>query len=171
MTLKKRTSSFLVPFVLCTMGSLAFVFAGCSREETKVSPSPAPSAPAANRMEDESYLKTLSADRVRYVALVRDRNAIAEKMRAMVEAKKAELKTDDLDKVKAVLDKDAVWQALYKECEAANARVERQRQEAQKDVRKKMNESKGSLSGTSGKDSASPLKAPQKPVPVKKISK
>lgn len=122
-------------------------------------------------MEDESYLKTLSADRARYVALVRDRNAIAEKMRAMVEAKKAELKTDDLGKVKAVLDKDAAWQALYAECEKANARVERQRQEALKDVRKKMNEGKGSSSGASGKGSASPLKAPQKPVPVKKISK
>ena len=171
MTLMKRTSLFLVPFAFCAIGISAFIFAGCSREETKESPSAAPTEePAVHRMQDETYVKTLTADRTRYVELVRERNAIAEKMRAMVEAKKAELKTDDLNKVKAVLDKDPAWKALYAACEQANARVERQRQETLKDVREKLNE--GSRAG--GQAAAPAPKAgsvPQAASPLKAISK
>ena len=170
MTLMKRTSLFLVPFAFCAIGISAFIFAGCSREEAKESPSAVPSAAATGRMQDATYVKTLTADRTRYVELVRDRNAIADKMRAMVEAKKAELKTDDLSKVKAVLDKDPAYQALYAECEKANARVERQRQETLKDVREKLNEG----SRTGGQAAAPASKAgsvPQAASPLKAISK
>ena len=171
MTLKKRTSLFLVPFAFGAIGISAFIFAGCSREETKESPSAAPTEkPAVHRMQDETYVKTLTADRTRYVELVRDRNAIADKMRAMVEAKKAELKTDDLNKVKAVLDKDPAYRALYAECEKANARVECQRQVALKDVREKLKES----SQTGGQAAAPAPQAgsvPKAASPVKVISK
>jgi V/A-type H+-transporting ATPase subunit E len=40
------------------------------------------------------------------------------------EAKKAELKTEDLEKVRVELEKDSAWNDLYSQCTNANAKVE-----------------------------------------------
>ena len=96
--------------------------AGCpSRKEEP--PKPDPSSPESY-MNDKEFRGKLAAERKEHVALIRDRNAIADRMKEMIEAKKAELKTDDLEKVKAELEKDPAWNDLYNQCTNANAKVE-----------------------------------------------
>ena len=43
---------------------------------------------------------------------------------ATLKAKKAELKTEDLEKVRVELEKDPAWNDLYSQCTNANAKVE-----------------------------------------------
>ena len=168
-----------MPFALCAMGALALILQGCDNGSA---PSPASTekpTPAAvqPRQLDESYQKTLSADRIQYAELVRRRNAIAEKMEALIEAKKAELKTDDLDKVKVALDRDPLWKTLEKTCLEANARVERQRQVAQGDVRERMRRELAERQAvekqnpSAAKPSVEKGKAPVRVLPAKTISK
>ncbi|MBR3221209.1 MAG: hypothetical protein IKF72_03175 [Kiritimatiellae bacterium] len=99
----------------------AFFCCGCPKK--KEPPPPDPSSPESY-MNDEKFRGRLAAERKAHVALVRDRNAIAERMKAMIEAKKAELKTDDLKAVQAALEKDPAWNDLYSQCTNANAKVE-----------------------------------------------
>ena len=80
----------------------------------------------------------LAAERVKHSDLMRARNEIARKMEAMIEAKKAEMKTDDLKEIKVELEKDPAWQALYVECTNANARVERHQREVFGKVRERI---------------------------------
>ena len=75
-------------------------------------------------MNDKEFRGKLAAERREHVSLIRDRNAIAEKMKEMIEAKKAELKTEDLEKVRVELEKDPAWNDLYSQCTNANAKVE-----------------------------------------------
>ena len=75
-------------------------------------------------MNDTNFTGRLAAERREHVALIRARNAVAERMKAMIEAKKAELKTDDLKAVQAALEKDPAWKDLYSQCTNANAKVE-----------------------------------------------
>ena len=121
-----RTSSFLVPFALCAMGACVLVLAGCRKEEEQ---RPVDPSSPESYVHDQAFMGGLKAARAKQGALIRERNVIAEKMKAMIEAKKAELKTDDLEKVKAVLDRDPAWQALYVQCTNANESVRRHRRE------------------------------------------
>ena len=107
------------------MGALALFLAGCRKDEKKQVD---PSSPASY-VHDRKFMGTLAAERAKHSDLMRARNAIADRMKDMIEAKKAELKTSDLKKVKAELEKDPAWQALYTECTNANARVERHQRE------------------------------------------
>ena len=75
-------------------------------------------------MRDKEFRGKLAAERREHVSLIQDRNAIAEKMKEMIEAKKAELKTEDLEKVRVELEKDPAWNDLYSQCTNANAKVE-----------------------------------------------
>lgn len=116
--------------------SLQMLFlAGCrKKDEAKTV---APSSPKSY-MHDEKFIGTLEKKRAQHSELVRARNAIAEKMRQMIEAKKAELKTEDLKAVKAALEKDPAWQSLYSQCTNANAAVERHRCETMGVVRERI---------------------------------
>ena len=99
---------------------------GCRKEEEPVpapKPEPDPSSPEVY-MRDKEFRGKLAAERREHVSLIRDRNAIAEKMKEMIEAKKAELKTEDLEKVRVELEKDPAWNDLYSQCTNANAKVE-----------------------------------------------
>ena len=100
---------------------LTFV-AGCPSKKEEP-PKPDPSSPESY-MNDKEFRGRLAAERKEHVALIRDRNAIADRMKAMIEAKKAELKTEDLEKVKVELEKDPAWNDLYAQCTNANAKVE-----------------------------------------------
>ena len=100
---------------------LAFV-AGCPSKKEEP-PKPDPSSPESY-MRDKEFRGRLAAERKKHVALIRDRNAIADRMKEMIEAKKAEMKTDDLEKVKVELEKDPAWNDLYAQCTNANAKVE-----------------------------------------------
>ena len=105
-----------MPALLC-----AFV-CGCPSKKDGP-PEPDPSSPESY-MRDREFRGRLAAERREHVSLIRGRNAIAEKMKEMVEAKKAELKTDDLEKVRVELEKDPAWNDLYAQCTNANAKVE-----------------------------------------------
>lgn len=155
------------------MGAFGLFLVGCEKR-----PEGAQEVPAVQpRHEDAAYQKALSADRVRYAELVRERNAIAEKMKALVEAKKAELKTDDLEKVKAALEVDPTWRALTAACSNAQAYVERQRQVALGDVRARMLREQAERQAAekqrqvAAKQSADKGKAPVRVLPEKSISK
>lgn len=135
MMLTLSTRAFLVPFALGVMGTCACILAGgCSKEE----PQQVDPASPQSYMHDEKFLKTLTEDRAEQQKLLRARNDIADRMKAMVEAKKAELKTDDLNKVKEALEKSPDWQDLYAQCTNANAAVMRQRAKLLGDVRKRI---------------------------------
>ena len=101
---------------------LLALVAGCPSKKEEP-PKPDPSSPESY-MNDKEFRGRLAAERKEHVALIRDRNAIAEKMKEMIEAKKAELKTEDLEKVKVELEKDPAWNDLYAQCTNANAKVE-----------------------------------------------
>ncbi len=114
-----------LPAALVAALLLALVV-GCRKEEEPVpapKPEPDQSSPEVY-MRDKEFRGKLAAERKEHVSLIQDRNAIAEKMKEMIEAKKAELKTDDLEKVRAELEKDPAWNDLYRQCTNANARVE-----------------------------------------------
>lgn len=139
--LKTRASLILVPFALCATGLLtAFVLTGCSREEAP----PAAPAPAVSPSSPESYMhdrvfrEKLSAAQKERQSLLRSRSEIVGEMKAMIDAKKAELGTDDLKKVKEVLDRDPKWQALHVQCTNANAKVEAHRKSTYKTVRERL---------------------------------
>ena len=138
----------LVPFVLCAMGALMLCLAGCRKEEKKPE---IPASSPASYVHDKAFMGALAAERVKHSDLMRARNAIADRMKDMIEAKKAEMKTSDLKKIKAELEKDPAWQTLYAECTNANARVERHQREVFGKVRERI------APARSGRDSASPL--------------
>ena len=129
-----RTRARLVPFALCATGLVLLFLAGCRKEEKK----PVDPSSPASYVHDGKFMGALAAERVKHSELMRTRNEIARKMEAMIEAKKAEMKTDDLKKIKAELEKDPAWQALYVECTNANARVERHQREVFGKVRERI---------------------------------
>jgi len=133
---KTRTSPFLVPFAFCATGFLALALAGCSREAEpkEVVPSTSPES----YMRDAAFRGKLSAERKERQSLLQERSSIVVQMKAMIDAKKAELGTDDLKKVKDVLDRDPAWQALYVQCTNANAKVDAHRKATYKTVRDRL---------------------------------
>ena len=116
------------------MGLVLLTFTGCGKEEEK----PVDPASPESYMKDATFRGKLSADRKERQRLFGSRAEIVGKMKAMIEAKKAELKTDDLNKVKAVLDQDPAWQALYVQCTNANAKIEAHRKATLKTVRERI---------------------------------
>lgn len=117
------------------MGISAFVFTGCSKKEEP--PAPPPHAPESY-MNDPVFRGKLAEARKEQLKLVRERNTIAGKMKAKVEAMKAKLKTDDPSKLKAELEKDPEWNDLHKQCTNANAKVEAQRKQTLGTVRERL---------------------------------
>ena len=125
------------------------VLSGCREEEKK------PEIPASSPesyMHDPVFRGKLAAERKEHMKLTQTRNAIIEKMKAMVDAKKAELKTDDVKTVRAALENDPAWRDLHTQCTNANAVVQAHRRKTLSTVRERISPGRG------GKDSASPLK-------------
>ena len=122
------------------MGALMLSLAGCRKGEEK---KPVDPSSPASYVHDGKFMGALAAERAKHSELMRARNEIADRMKDMIEAKKAEMKTDDLKKVKAELEKDPAWQALYAECTNANARVERHQREVFGKVRERIAPKKG----------------------------
>ena len=109
------------------------VLAGCCKEEPAVD-----SSSPESYMRDPVFRGKLAAERKEHMRLTQDRHAIVEKMKAMIDAKKAELKTDDLKAIHAALVKDPAWQELHAQCTNANAKVQAQRQRALNTVRERL---------------------------------
>ena len=121
--IKMEKALWLLPrAAVCAV--LAVFVVGCPSK--KEEPPPNPAAPDVY-MNDTNFIASLSAERREYLLRIRDRNAIAAKMKDMVDAKKEEMKTDDLEKVKAELEKDPAWNDLYAQITNANAQAEAQR--------------------------------------------
>lgn len=118
-------------FVLA-MAVACLVFAGCRKEE-KVDPSSPESY-----MKDAAFRQKLSAERKARQELLSARAHVVSEMKAMIDAKKKELNTTDLAKVKEELDKDPAWQALYSKCTNANAKVDAHRAAQLKTVRERL---------------------------------
>ena len=130
------TRARLVPFALCATGALVLFLSGCRKEEEKKPEIPASSP--ESYMNDPVFRGKLAAERKEHVKLTQARNAIIEKMKAMVDAKKAELKTDDVKTVRAALENDPAWRELHTQCTNANAAVEAQRRRALGTVRERI---------------------------------
>ena len=120
-TRKKRPGPVKTAVIAAVL--LAFV-SGCPSKKEEP-PKPDPSSPESY-MKDKEFRGRLAAERKKHVSLIRDRNAIADRMKEMIEAKKAELKTDDLEKVKVELEKDPAWNDLYTQITNANKKAEAQ---------------------------------------------
>lgn len=129
-----RMRARLVPFVLCATGLVLLSLAGCRKEEAK----PVDPSSPASYVHDKEFMGSLAAERAEQSRLIRSRNEIARKMVEMIEAKKAEMKTDDLKAVRAELEKDAAWRELHTQCTNANAQVESQRRELLGKVRERI---------------------------------
>ena len=118
--------------MLCATGALVLFLAGCRKEEK------APEIPAsspASYMNDPVFRDKLGGQRKARNRLVAERGEYVEKMKAMVDAKKAELKTDDAAKVKAALAESAEWKDLTGRYEELTKRIEEVRREQLKVVR------------------------------------
>ena len=119
-----RAASMMPPLPATSLivAALCVLLCGCPSKKEEP-PKPDPYSPESY-MNDKEFRGRLAKERKEHVALIRDRNAIAEKMKAMIDAKRSELKTDDLEKVKVELEKDPAWNDLYSQCTNANAKVE-----------------------------------------------
>ena len=126
---------FLVPFALCALGFVQLVLTGCKREPEK--PVPPPHTPESY-MNDPAFTGKLAAERKEQARLERERNAIALQMKAMVEAMRERLKTDDLKKVRAELEKDPKWVDLHARCTNANAKCVAHRRATLEGVRRRL---------------------------------
>lgn len=133
------------------MGLACLVLAGCGKDEKAVQQPPPPHAPE-NYMNDPEFRGKLAEARKTHLKLIRDRNVIADKMQAKIEALRERLKTSDDAKIKAELEKDPEWQELYKQCQEANAKVKAQRQEALGAVRSRLTPPTTQKKTTSNKD-------------------
>lgn len=131
--MKFSTSKILVPVVLVAAGLCVAVFWPRHEEPKPVDP-----ASPASYMHDKAFLGDLAARRAQQSEIIRSRNEVARKMTAMIEAKKAELKTDDVKKVEAELEKDPAWRELYVQCTNANERILSNRREMMGKVRTRL---------------------------------
>lgn len=131
----KRTSLFLVPFMFCMMGISAFIFGGCEKVPAK--PEPPRNSPESY-MKDPVFRQALEEQRQVRNDLARSRNIVVDKMIAMIEAKKKELKTEDLEKVRVELEKDPEWKSLYQRCLDANQAIKDNRKKTLGIVRERI---------------------------------
>ena len=135
MEMTRRTSKVLVPFALCAMGIFALVFTGCERKPEKQEP---PRHAPESYMKDPVFRTALREQRAERHTLEKSQAIVVEKMTAMIEAKKAELKTDDLEKVRTALEKDPEWKSLYQRCLDANQAIKEHRGKTLEMVRERI---------------------------------
>ena len=107
------------------------VLAGCSRESAE------PSSPESY-MKDRDFVKTLEDQRRRQGELDAAHRKLAGEMAAMIEAKKKELKTEDLEKVRLELEKNEEWKSLYGRCLDAATAAKENRSKTEGIVRKRI---------------------------------
>lgn len=114
------------------MGAFALVLTGCERTADEASPK---SEATASCMSDPKFRQDLAEARAERNGLAKARNDVVAKLNAMIAAKKAELKTDDVAKVRAELEKDPEWRSLCQRCLDANQAIEESRKRTLEQVR------------------------------------
>jgi len=93
-------------------------------------------------MRDPVFRQALADSRAERGDLLKRRGAVTARMVEMIEDVKARLKTDDLDRVKAELEKDPEWNSLYKRCLDANQAIKENRQKTLAVVRERITPAK-----------------------------
>jgi hypothetical protein len=83
-------------------------------------------------------VKTLEDQRRRQGELDAAHRKLAGEMAAMIEAKKKELKTEDLEKVRLELEKNEEWKSLYSRCLDAATAAKENRSKTEGIVRKRI---------------------------------
>lgn len=107
------------------------VFSGCSREEP-------PKNSPESYMKDEAFMNTLKKEKQLQGELATSYRKLADKMAALIEAKKKELGTEDLEKVRLALEKSEEWTSLYRRCQDAATALKEKRQKIEDIVRKRI---------------------------------
>ena len=129
MTLKTRTSLFLVPIVLCTMGIGTLFFAGCEkRGDAEKAPAADPTSPAVY-MKDAEFRKGLDERNAAQAKLVSARAKLIAKMDEMAKA-------CSNDQAKIV--RMPGWGALQKQVIELNEKYEQGRREILEYTRKRI---------------------------------
>lgn len=129
MTLKTRTSLFLVPIVFCTMGMMTLFFAGCEKGgDAEKAPAADPSSPAVY-MNDAEFRKGLAERNAAQAKLVSARAKLIAKMQEMAKA-------CSNDQAKIV--RMPGWGALQKQVVELNEKYERGRRELLEYTRKRI---------------------------------
>ena len=120
----KNTSRYLVPIVLGAVG-VGVVCLLCFRGWDKGGePDGAAAQAALAEARRAEFADKLRERRERRVEIARTRHAVADQMKAMVDAMRAKMPGADDEAVKAALEKEAEWMSLYRrivDLEAANA--------------------------------------------------
>ena len=134
----KNTSRYLVPIVLGAVG-IAVVcllcFRGCGNGGEPDNTAEPSASPAERRAEFADKMRERYESRVE---IARTRHALADQMKAKVDAMRAKMPGADDEAVKAALEKEAEWMSLYRrivDLEAANADNRRRTAEVLREYR------------------------------------
>lgn len=135
----KRTSQYLVPFVLGAMAMLSFAFSGCERKEKSVPATQgAQMDPPEVYMKDAEFRGKLDAEKQKRMELFKTRAKLVDEMQAKIDAVRAKMPTAEPPAVKAELEKDPEWNSLYKRVEDLNAALNDNRLKATAIVHERM---------------------------------
>jgi hypothetical protein len=89
-------------------------------------------------MNDSAFMKTLQDMKREQGELAAVHHKLAAKMKALAEEAKKKLKTEDLGKIKAELEKSDEWKSLYSRCQDAATAVKESRRKMEAFVRKRI---------------------------------
>lgn len=149
MEMTRRTSKVLVPFALCAIGILAFVFAGCSKQEPVAA---VPSHAPESYLQDAAFRQQLADLREARNDLERVRSRLVKELEKKFEAKRLALGVacangaplsralDEKEQaqVRAALAGDPEWKDLCQRCKDANQAMRDNQQAAQRIVRERI---------------------------------
>ena len=113
------------------IGAALCTLTGCNREDV-------PASSPESYMSDPTFMKALSEMRRQEGQLVAAHSQLAEKMKTLAEEAKKKLKTEDLVKVKAELEKSGEWKSLYSRCQDAATAIKECRRKKEAFVRKRI---------------------------------
>jgi hypothetical protein len=116
---------------LVTVGAVVCTFTGCNREDV-------PKSSPESYMNDSAFMKTLDAMRREQAELAAAHHKLAAQMKVLVAEAKQKLKTEDLGKIKAELEKSDEWKSLYSRCQDAATAVKESRRKMEAFVRKRI---------------------------------
>ena len=114
-----------------TVGAIVCTLTGCSREDV-------PKSSPESDMNDSAFMKTLQDMKREQGELAAAHHKLAAKMKALAEEAKKKLKTEDLGKVKAELEKSDEWKSLYSRCQDAATAVKESRRKMEAFVSKRI---------------------------------
>ncbi len=125
----KRITGFCLAAAVC-----AAVWTGCSRDEEQ---EPQGSG-VENRLEDPVYRAQIDAAIAERGNLMRGRAMVVAEMEKMIDDMKAQMPGATDEAIKAELEKNPVWNDLYKQCENANAAIEAQAARSREMIRQRI---------------------------------